>query len=67
MAAEFDISKHSTCHDIHDDQVWVDHYKTKRRSGRNMGGKKCDKCCKVEYDSNANMMISVRRTHQECK
>ena len=67
MAAEFDISKHSTCHDIHDDQVWVDHYETKRRSGRNMGGKKCDDYCEVECDSDANMMTPVRRKHQECR
>jgi hypothetical protein len=40
MAAEFDISKHSTCHDIQDDCPWVNHYKSKRRLGRNMGGKK---------------------------
>jgi hypothetical protein len=61
MATEFDISKHSTCHDIHDDRVWVDHYKLKRRSGSNMGSKKSDECCEVEYDSDANMITEVSR------
>jgi len=45
MAAEFDISKHSTCHDIHDDRVRIDHYKSKRRLGRIISNKKDDDCC----------------------
>jgi len=65
MTAEFDVSKHSTCHDIHDDRVWIDHYKSKRRSGGDMGRKKSDECCEVEYDSDANMISPVRRKHQE--
>ena len=39
MAAEFDISKHSTCHDIHNGHVWVDHHISKRRLGRMIGDK----------------------------
>ena len=68
MAAKFEISKHSTCHDIYDDRVRVDHYKSKRGLGSlgNIGSKKCDKCCEVEYDGDASMMTPVKRKHQEC-
>ena len=44
MAVEFDISKHSTCHDIHDDHVWEDHRKSKRRLWGIINGKKSDHC-----------------------
>ena len=54
MAAEFNISKHSTCQDIHDDRVWVDHYKSKGGFGRKIGDKKSDERCEVECDSDAN-------------
>jgi len=66
MAAEFEVSKHSTCHDIQDDRVWVDHHNSKRRLGRIICGKKSDDCCQVEYDSDANM-TPVSRKHQECR
>jgi len=45
MAAEFDISEHSTCHDIYDDRVWIDHYKSKRGLGGIISNKKDDECC----------------------
>jgi hypothetical protein len=65
MAAEFDVYKYSTCHDIHDRQAWVDHYNSKRRLGRVIDGKKDDERCEVEYDSDANIRNPVRRKHQE--
>jgi hypothetical protein len=66
MAAEFDISKHSTCHDIHDDRVRVNHYKSKRISMRNIGDKESNECREIEYDIDANM-TSVGRKYQECR
>ena len=66
MAAEFEVSKHSTCHDVQDDCVWEDHYKSNRILWRNRGSKKRDECCEVKYDSDTNTMTPVRRKHQEC-
>jgi len=53
MAAELDISKRSTCHDVHDDHVREHYHKSKRRCWRS--GKKSDDCGKVEYESDADM------------
>ena len=64
MAAEFDISKYSTRHDSHDDNIWVDHSKAKRRMWGIINGEKSDECGKIEYDSDANV-TPIRRKHHE--
>ena len=55
MAAEFDISKHSTCHDIHDDCAWKEHRKSSRRIGSIVANKEIDDCCEVQDNSDANI------------
>jgi hypothetical protein len=64
MAAKFDISKHSTCHDIHNDCIRKEHRKSRRRIGRIVVNKEIDDCCEVQYNGDANM-TSVRGKHQE--
>jgi hypothetical protein len=65
MAAEFDISKHSTSHDIHDDCVWIEHGNSNMRIERMTGSKKIDDCCEIQYNGDANM-TRVRQKHREC-
>ena len=65
MAAEFDISKHSTCHDIHDDRVRKEHRKSRWRIRRIVVNKEIDDCCEVQCNGDANM-TRVRQKHREC-
>ena len=65
MAAEFDISKHSTRHDIHDDCVWIEHGNSNMRIEEMNGSKEIDDCCEIQCNGDANM-TRVRQKHQEC-
>ena len=65
IAAKFDISKHSTCHDIHDGSSWEDNRESKRGLGRSINSKESDDCCEVQYDGDANT-TPVRQKQQEC-